>query len=88
MIFGKGNVVEGPTTLKNVHGREEVFKLQYSIINLHGDVNESEGPLGRVEGEVFSERWHLNPRAENEVAVQKPEKSPPEQKVDKGLWLG
>lgn len=88
MISGKGKVVEGPTTLKNVHGREEVFKLQYSIINLHGDVFESEGTLGWVEGEVFSERWHLNPRAEKEVAVQKPEESPPEQEADKGLWPG
>lgn len=53
---------------KNTYPRKYAFKLWYSILNLHGDVIESlRDAGGRVVGEVFSETWHINLRAEKEA---------------------
>lgn len=50
--------------LQNTYQRKDVFKLWYSILNLHGDVVESlRDAGGRVVGEVFSETWPINLRA-------------------------
>lgn len=53
---------------KNTYPRKDAFKLWYSILNLHGDVIESlRDAGGRVVGEVFSETWRINLRAEKEA---------------------